>query len=310
MSVRRFSMWEQIFVYGWLRRRRELKTGQDENQQQGKGQEDRKMALLHVDFFSTVLGLSMNMDVILPQQTWGQIGMEGKGAEGKYKTMYLLHGMSDDQTVWQRRTSIERYVTKLGIAVVMPTTHLAFYTDTAYGMKYWTFVSQELPKICREFFPQMSTEREDTLAAGLSMGGYGAWKLGLGACDTFGAAASLSGALDIVEDYRRNERENPEVMTLFRGIFTSEEQLKGSDNDLLALAQRLAAGKKALPRLYAWCGTEDFLYQGNLKAWEHVKKLGFDLTCEESAGDHQWKYWDAKIQDVLRWWLGTDIDLQ
>lgn len=110
------------------------------------------MALLHVDFFSDVLGLSMNMDVILPQQTQGQIGMEGKGAEGKYKTLYLLHGMSDDQTIWQRRTSIERYASKLGIAVVMPTTHLAFYTDTTYGMQYWTFISQELPEICRQFF--------------------------------------------------------------------------------------------------------------------------------------------------------------
>ena len=139
------------------------------------------MALLHVDFFSDVLGMSMNMDVLLPQQTQGQIGMEGRAAQGKYKTMYLLHGMSDDQTIWQRRTSIERYVSSLGIAVVMPTTHLGFYTDTTYGMRYWTFLSQELPKICREFFPQMSAEREDTLAAGLSMGGYGAWKLGLGA---------------------------------------------------------------------------------------------------------------------------------
>lgn len=268
------------------------------------------MALLHVDFFSDVLGMCMNMDVILPQATQGQIGMEGKGGEGKYKTMYLLHGMSDDHTIWQRRTSIERYVSKLGIAVVMPTTHLAFYTDTAYGMKYWTFISQELPKICREFFPQMSSEREDTLAAGLSMGGYGAWKLGLGASDTFGAAAALSGALDIVDDYRRNEQENAERMTLFQGIFTSAEALEGSDNDLMALAERLVAEKKEKPRLYAWCGTEDFLYQGNLKAWAHVKKLGYDLTSEESAGDHQWKYWDAKIQDVLRWWLGVDVDLQ
>lgn len=268
------------------------------------------MALLHVGFFSSVLGMSANMDVILPQQTWGQIGMEGKGADGKYKTMYLLHGMSDDHTIWQRRTSIERYASKLGIAVVMPTTHLAFYTDTAYGMRYWTYISQELPKICREFFPQMSAEREDTLAAGLSMGGYGAWKLALGASDTFGAAASLSGALDIVGDYQRNIRENPENRTLFDGIFTSEESLIGSDNDLFALAARLAETKQELPRLYAWCGTEDFLYQGNLKAWEHVEKLGYNLTKEESAGDHQWKYWDAKIQDVLRWWLGTDMDLQ
>ncbi len=268
------------------------------------------MALLHVDFFSTVLGMSMNMDVILPQQTWGQIGMEGMCAEGKYKTMYLLHGMSDDQTIWQRRTSVERYAAKLGIAVVMPTTHLAFYTDTTYGMKYWTFISRELPEICRTFFPQMSDKPEDTLAAGLSMGGYGAWKLGLGASQTFGAAASLSGVLDIMKGYRKNMQENTKNLPLFQGIFGSEEQLKDSDNDLFALAGRLAAQKKALARLYAWCGTEDTLYEGNLSAWKYVKDLGYDLTCQASPGDHQWKYWDEKIQDVLRWWLETDLDLQ
>ena len=268
------------------------------------------MALLHVDFFSDVLGMSMNMDVILPQQTQGQIGMEGKRAQGCCKTVYLLHGMSDDHTIWQRRTSIERYASKLGIAVVMPTTHLGFYTDTTYGMNYWTFISQELPQICREFFPQMSDKREDTLVAGLSMGGYGAWKLGLGASDTFGAAAALSGALDIVEDVKRNNREKPHLIPLFRGIFGSLEELADSDNEIMTLAGKLKDKKKELPRLYAWCGTEDFLYQGNLTVWEYVKKLGYDLVCEESSGDHQWKYWDAKIQDVLRWWLRTDIDLQ
>ena len=59
--------------------------------------------------------------------------------------------------------------------------------------------------------------------------------------------------------------------------------MKGSDNDILALAEKLASRKKELPRLYAWCGTEDFLYEGNLKAWDHVKKLGYDLTCCETA---------------------------
>ncbi|MCI8663278.1 MAG: esterase family protein [Hungatella sp.] len=265
------------------------------------------MALMHVDFFSDVLGMCVNMDVIIPQQTKGQIGMEGKGGTGSYKTMYLLHGMSDDQTIWQRRTSIERYVSRLGIAVVMPTTHLAFYTDTVYGMRYWTFISQELPGICREFFPRMSEKREDTLAAGLSMGGYGAWKLGLGAGETFGAAASLSGALDIVADNFRHM--NGDKARLFRGIFGTMDSLKGSDNDLFALAEKRMAAKKNLPRLYAWCGTEDFLYEGNLRAWDHVRRLGFDLTCEESAGDHQWRYWDEKIRDVLKWWLGTQEEL-
>ena len=67
------------------------------------------MALLHVDFFSDVLGMCVNMDVILPQQTNGQIGMESTAKKGKVKTLYLLHGMSDDHTIWLRRTSIERY---------------------------------------------------------------------------------------------------------------------------------------------------------------------------------------------------------
>ena len=96
---------------------------------------------------------------------------------------------------------------------------------------------------------------------------------------------------------------------LFRGIFGSAEELEGSDNDLFALAEKAGKGKKDLPRLYAWCGTEDFLYEGNLRAWEHVRNLGFDLTCKESSGDHRWKYWDEKIQDVLRWWLGIDEEL-
>ena len=41
------------------------------------------MALLHVDFFSDVLGMCAEMDVILPERTRGQIGMEGKRGEGK-----------------------------------------------------------------------------------------------------------------------------------------------------------------------------------------------------------------------------------
>ena len=42
---------------------------------------------------------------------------------------------------------------------------------------------------------------------------------------------------------------------------------------------------------------------------EYMKELGYEMKLEESSGDHQWKYWDAKIQDVLRWWLDIDQDL-
>lgn len=260
------------------------------------------MALLHVDFFSEVLEMCMEMDVILPQETKGLIGMASAVSTEKYKTMYLLHGLSDNHTIWQRRTSIERYVSELGIAVVMPTTHRAFYTDTTYGLKYWTFISEELPKICHEFFPRMSEKREDNLVAGLSMGGYGAWKMALGA-EHFGAGASLSGVLDIVALYELDDEESVFRKAEKQGIFGTLEQLKGSENDIKALLKKRVYEGKELPRLYGWCGTSDFLYENGKTVWKLAEKLGYDVTTEESEGDHQWIYWDEKIQDVLNWWL-------
>lgn len=257
------------------------------------------MALLNVSFFSDVLGMCMQMEVILPQKTSGQIGMEGKTIEGKIPTLYLLHGMSDDHTIWQRRTSIERYVSEMGIAVVMPTTHLGWYTDMAYGHRYWTFISKELPEICQSFFNNLSTKREDNFVAGLSMGGYGALKMGLAASETFGAVAALSAATDVTDICSNLKTE--EEKNFWRTIFGDFNQVENSENDLFALASKLKASEKPLPKIYMWCGTEDFLYKQNTKMKEHLTNLGFDLTYEESPGDHQWKYWDEKIQTVLNW---------
>jgi enterochelin esterase-like enzyme len=50
-----------------------------------------------------------------------------------------------------------------------------------------------------------------------------------------------------------------------------------------------------------WCGTEDFLYKQNTQMRKHLTKHGYNLVYEESPGDHQWKYWDAKIQTILDW---------
>src|SRR5919199_1869271 len=105
------------------------------------------MALLRCDFFSDALSLSTSMTVILPQQTSTQIGLVGAVSDEPPPVLYLLHGLSDDDTIWLRRTSIERYVTPLGVAVVMPQVHRSFYTDEAYGGRFWTFVAQELPEL-------------------------------------------------------------------------------------------------------------------------------------------------------------------
>lgn len=254
------------------------------------------MALIHCHFFSEVLNLTTAMDVILPQPPQTQPGQFGSEAGRKYPTLYLLHGLSDDQTIWQRRTSIERYLRYTDLAVVMPAVQRSFYTDMAHGYPYWTFISEELPALARAFFP-LSAAREDNFVAGLSMGGYGAFKLALTHPDRYAAAASLSGVMDIV---RTTQGEDGDWRAEMEAIFGDLDQLAGSRNDLFHLAQQVTTAS-VQPMLYQCCGTEDFLYQDNLRFRDWATSLGLNLTYEEGPGEHEWGYWDQQIQRVLYW---------
>jgi len=254
------------------------------------------MALIHCDFFSEVLELCTSMYVILPQPTRAEIQAQSD-SDHKYPTLYLFHGLSDDHTIWQRRTSIERYVEPLNLAVVMPAVHRSFYTDMAVGYRYWTFISEELPELARHFFP-LSAAREDNFVAGLSMGGYGAFKLALTHPDRYAAAASLSGALDMVRAAKENDEE---WQAEIKRIFGNRRNIARSGNDLFYLAEKVAKGKGPRLPLYQWCGTEDVLYPANVRFHKHAQALGLDLTYEEGPGEHEWKYWDQQIQRVLDW---------
>ncbi|WP_141505031.1 alpha/beta hydrolase [Paenibacillus luteus] len=255
------------------------------------------MAFITCNFHSEVLGLSTSMTVILPQQTTTQIGMNNRSSQKLHKTLYLLHGLSDDDTIWSRRTSIERYVAELGIAVVMPNVHQSFYTDMEYGNKYWTFLSEELPAVARSFFP-LSDAREDNYVAGLSMGGYGAFKLALRHPDRFAAAGSLSGALDMASHIQ--DPAFPHMVPYFNLIYGGKD-ITGTDEDLLHLLSANSPSMAEKPALYQCCGTEDFLYKDNLAFRDKCKAVDYPLTYVEGPGNHEWGYWDTHIQHFLAW---------
>lgn len=249
------------------------------------------MALIHCNFFSEVLGLCRAMDVILPHDLTPR-----QAAPRQAPVLWLLHGMSDDHTIWQRRTSIERYASERGLAVVMPGVDRSYYTDMASGPRWWTYVSEELPRLVAAMFP-VSDRREETFVAGLSMGGYGAFKLALRHPGRFAAAASLSGATDtrIRLAERREDRDPSEI----RRIFGATPADLDPANDLFDLARKIKPAE--CPKLWQCCGTEDFLYAENVRFRDHARALTLPLTYEEGPGSHEWGYWDRMIQRVLEW---------
>ena len=174
------------------------------------------------------------------------------------------------------------------LAVIMPAVHRSFYTDMAHGYRYWTYISEELPVVVRALFP-LSEARKDNFVAGLSMGGYGAFKLAMTFPERYAAAASLSGVVDIALAVSAEEEDWLREVKL---IFGNRSKVSGSLNDLFYLANQLAKTKELPLPLYQWCGTEDPLYILNIRFRDHARSLGLNLTYEEGPGEHEWGAWD------------------
>ncbi len=256
------------------------------------------MALLHVNFHSDVLQMAVSADVILPQAPTTQIGMGGK-REKVFPTLYLLHGLSDDHSIWQRRTSIERYASRYGIAVVMPNGERSWYTDMAHGGSFFTYIAEELPRICRSFFNGMSDAREYNYIAGLSMGGYGALKLAMAYPERFAGAASFSGAIDV----KRYIAEEGYIGRRGWGDVFGDTDITGTVNDVYGTAQKQISAGTTLPAIYLSCGTEDALLPATQKMHALLETAEIPHAYREAPGNHNWDFWDDEIQRALAYFF-------
>ena len=251
------------------------------------------MAFITIEFLSEVLGRQTSIDVIIPQKrTNGEIGIKNNAKAEKYKTLLLLHGLSDNSRIWMRRTSIDRYATEKGIAVVMPSGDRSFYTNMRYGDKFADFIGKEVLAVAREYLP-LSEKREDTFVAGNSMGGYGAMKMALKFPETFSAAAGLSSVADV---RKFMEERYPDLGVQIFG--EGKEIPDGEDLFALTMANE---SNPLRPRLYMIEGLGDFMLEENRRLASHIKALDYDFTYEEYEGVHDWAFWDTYIQKVLNW---------
>ncbi|MBQ8619763.1 MAG: esterase family protein [Clostridia bacterium] len=256
------------------------------------------MAFLQVQFYSKALNVCSTVNVILPEADQG-IGVDASKVGTLPKVLYLLHGYSDDHSIWMRRTSVERYAAQHNLVVIMPAVNHSFYTNEVHGERYWDYVSEELPKTMHTFF-RLSEKPEDAFVAGLSMGGYGAMKLALSHPERFGAAASFSGAVDIADMSHRGA----ESLAQMDRIFGDRNKIAGTENDLFHLMEKNANAKHK-PRLYVSCGDKDFLYHQHVKFIPALKKHGWDVTrFDKPETVHSWAFWDEEIAKFIPWMLG------
>jgi S-formylglutathione hydrolase FrmB len=248
------------------------------------------MALLRFDHVPETVQVNLPLCVILPDP--GK--MAGLPVAGR-RVLYLLHGLSDDASAWQRYTSIETLAAAWGLVVVMPSVGRSFYTDMPNGQKYFTYITQELPRYLADVFG-LKPRREDTFIAGNSMGGYGAIKAALLHPEHYAAAASFSGALSLTilkalpDDPRREE---------FALLFGDLDRLAGSEHDPATWLERAAQDPGRLPRLFISVSRQEDLYPLSIAFYQTCQSLGVQAEYHEEDGAHDWFFWDRQI----RWFL-------
>ena len=154
-----------------------------------------------------------------------------------------------------------------------------------YGVKYYDAIAKELPQVMQRFFPSMTKKREKTFIAGLSMGGYGSFKLAL-TTNNFACAGSFSGALGLSVEMITDE--TSESKEYWQGVFGDLEGKDIEQHKLVNLAKQ--HDKKT--KFFAWCGLEDFLFDSQDKAVADLKALGLDIDYRTDHGRHEWYYWE------------------
>lgn len=200
-----------------------------------------------------------------------------------------LHGMLDDHTSWLSKSSIARWVDGLPFVVIMPSGENGFYMNWGDWANYEDYLIKDL------YEHVLTTFRVATgpwAVGGLSMGGYGAMRLGLKYSQRFRSIWSHSGWFGTGMELYRRFPSVPLIRSMTGAI--------RDDVDLRQHAERVAELPESMrPKIGFDCGTEDDLIGMNRELDGLLSGMRIEHEYHEHPGAHDWHYWDRYVQDAL-----------
>lgn len=264
------------------------------------------MAVFQVDYYSTSLARVTDFKVILPNDTFIETVKRNKEYyERPPKTLFLLHGYSGSSKDWLTGSRIEELAGKYNIAVVMPSCNNSFYLDAkGTGRAYCQYVGKELVDYVHLTFG-IAEKRENTYVGGLSMGGFGALHTGFAFPNTFGKIVTFSPALLIrqIENMKEGDRDNVADYYYYTSVFGDLDKLKDSTSNPEFQILKLKEEGKKIPSIFLATGTENFLIEESRDFDKFLKKENVPVTYIEGPGAHDWDFWNAHLEEAIKWLL-------
>lgn len=264
------------------------------------------MGLVRFNYRSVELGYYVNITVTLPTDG---VDYRKDLPEGmKLQTIYLIHGGGDDDTLPYRYTNIERYAQQAKVMTVTPGIPNSFGADAKYGVKYMTFLTQELPRVIQSYFAS-SSRREDNFVMGFAMGGNVALAMAIMHPESYAACVDMSGGIGFTlsTDTMIRELEGDHFRDRFYryiATFGEGKDFAGSVNDLFPIAKRMKEEGRELCDITMLCGAKEFIRARVEEDVRILRELGYPVTyhCPEGF-DHNYDTWEHFMPVTLNEWL-------
>ncbi|WP_064610007.1 alpha/beta hydrolase [Streptobacillus moniliformis] len=226
-----------------------------------------------IKIFSKLMNKMIPVTVILP---------DGYSNDKKYSVIYTLHGWSGNNKNFPEKTPIGELSDKYNVIFISPDGNYdSWYVDSEVikKSKYSTFISKELVENIDNKYSTIK-EAKNRAITGLSMGGYGAFFIGINNVNIFGNIGSMSGGL-IPEDFKGN-------WGISKVINSNWEEY-----NIDSLVHKLLFTKT---NIIFDCGVDDFFIESNRKVHQKLLSLNINHDYIERAGAHTWAYWSNSIK--------------
>jgi S-formylglutathione hydrolase FrmB len=220
-------------------------------------------------------------------------------SDDRYTTIYLLHGYGGGYNDWVTKTNLAYYAKNYNFIIVTPDGQNSWYVNSTEkkNSDYEDYIIKDLIPHIGKNYRALDT-RHGRVIAGLSMGGYGAIRLGIKYAGSFFYAASFSGAFYVIERIR-DGKENSTLVTDSKKIFGAIDNDLWKDADIYTLLEK--ANINSLPYLYISCGKDDNqpLLEANRTLVQKLQQKKILYEYHELPGTHNWIYWEKGLIDLL-----------
>lgn len=204
----------------------------------------------------------------------------------------LLHGVYGSHWAWSMKGNAHGVLQKMinnkdlkPFILVMPSDGLWGDGSGYVPHKFQNFekwIGKEIPCLIRQTINEVN-EDSSFFIAGLSMGGYGAFRIGLKYSKTYQAISGHSSITDIqqMKDFVEED-----------WSFWDEENIGSIEKIILQIDK--------LPKIRFDCGIDDKLLIPNQRLHQFLLKHKIVHQYQEFPGGHEWAYWQKYIETTYR----------